>query len=132
MGASDWTALCRDPFFLVLLRPLRREPCPGVVTAAVGTNTDLKGRLCRGSPSEMLLWEDTEEVDTIHVASGPGLRGSGKLDVFLKMGMTQFLGKMPMRPVSKDTPLSQPSWHFPRTLTPSPFCSTSSSGPWAE
>lgn len=76
-GIPDWTGLCRDPFFLMLLRPdFRREPCPTVpglavlltgLTMAVGTKTDLKGRFCRGSPSEMLPWEDTEELDNVHV-----------------------------------------------------------------
>ena len=60
----------------MLFRPFLREPCPAVprlavlltgLTMAVGTKTDLKGRLCRGSPSAKLPWEDTEEVDTIHV-----------------------------------------------------------------
>lgn len=82
-GIPDWTGLCRDPslchhlLFLMLLRPdFRREPCltvPGLavlltgLTTAVGTKTDLKGRFCRGSPSEMLPWEDTEELDNVHV-----------------------------------------------------------------
>lgn len=71
----EGTDLCRDPFFLMLLRPFRRDPCPKFLvvlftglTTAVGTKTDLKGRLCWGSPSEMLPWEDTEEVDNVHVA----------------------------------------------------------------
>ena len=70
--------LCHHLLFLMLLLPdLRREPCPKVpglvvlltgLTMAVGTKTDLKGRFCRGSPSEMLPWEDTEELDNVHVA----------------------------------------------------------------
>lgn len=60
----------------MLLRPFRRDPCPGVpgpavlpagLTMAVGTKTDLNGRFCRGSPSEKLPWEDTEEVGNAHV-----------------------------------------------------------------
>lgn len=77
VGIPDWTGLCRDPFFLMLPRPFRREPClnaprPAVVltglTMAVGTKTDLKARLWRGSPSEMLPWEDTDAVDSVHAA----------------------------------------------------------------
>lgn len=76
VGIPDCTGLCKDPFFLMLLRPFRRDPCPGVpgpavlpagLTTAVGTKTDLKGRFCRGSPSEKLPWEDTEEVGNAHV-----------------------------------------------------------------
>lgn len=61
----------------MLLRPFRRDPCPEIpapavlligLTTAVGTKTDLKGRLCRGSPSETLPCEGTEEVDNVHVA----------------------------------------------------------------
>lgn len=99
-GIPDWTGLCRDPFFLTLLRPFRRDPCPevpglGVLLSgfamAVGTKTDLKGWLCWGLPSERLPWEDTEEVDNAHEGRRVGLRKSGKLDVFLvelKTGMT--------------------------------------------
>lgn len=85
----------------MLLRTFLRDPCPevpgpgvflGGLTTAVGTKTDLKGPLCRGSPSEKLPWEDTEEVDNAHVVQTVGFRESGKLDVFLavelKMGMT--------------------------------------------
>lgn len=77
VGIPDGMGLCRDPFFLILLRPFRRVLCPEVprlavlrtgLTMAVGTKTDLKGWLCRGSPSEMLPWEDREEVDNVHVA----------------------------------------------------------------
>lgn len=76
----------------MLLRAFLRDPCPEVpgpgvllegLTTAVGTKTDLKGPLCRGSPSEKLPWEDTEEVDNAHVVQTVGLRESGKLDVFL-------------------------------------------------
>jgi hypothetical protein len=76
----------------MLLRTFLRDPCPedpgpGVLleglTTAVGTKTDLKGPLCRGSPSAKLPWEDTEEVDNAHVVQTVGLRESGKLDVFL-------------------------------------------------
>lgn len=82
VGFPGWTGLCRDPslchhlLFLMLPRPFRREPCPEApgpavlrtgLTMAVGTKTDLKGRPCRGSPSEMLPWDDTEEVDNVHV-----------------------------------------------------------------
>jgi hypothetical protein len=61
----------------MLLRAFRRDPCADVpgpavlrtgLTTAVGTKTDLKGRLCWGSPSEKLPWEDIEEVDNVHVA----------------------------------------------------------------
>lgn len=97
VGIPDCAGLCRDPFFLMLLRPFRRDPCPKAaepavfftgLTMAVGTKTDLKGRLWRGSPSEMLPWDDTEEVDKVHVVQRPGPRESGKLEAFLKMGMT--------------------------------------------
>lgn len=80
----------------MLPRALRREPCPAAprpaglrtgLTMAVGTKTDLKARPCRGSPSEMLPWEDTEEVDNVQAVQRPGPRASGKLDVFLVVCM---------------------------------------------
>lgn len=82
----------------MLLRTFLRDPCPEVPgpdvllggLTAVGTKTDLKGPLCRGSPSEKLPWEDTEEVDNAHVVQTVGCRESGKLDVFLAVELLFF------------------------------------------
>lgn len=62
--------------FLVLPRPRRSDACPEAAVAAflpgevmgTGSIAGLKGLLCLGPFSEMLPWEESEEVDSVHEA----------------------------------------------------------------
>lgn len=79
--------------FLVLPRPRRSDACPEAAAAAflpgevmgTGSSAGLKGLLCLGPFSEMLPWEESEEVDSVHEAYREGIFESERLDFLFEM-----------------------------------------------
>lgn len=78
--------------FLVLPRPRRSDACPVPPSAATllpgeGTGTGsaatFSGRLCRWPLSEMLPWEESEAVDSVHEAYREGSFESERLGFLL-------------------------------------------------
>lgn len=77
--------------FLVLPRPRRSDACPVPPSPALlpgeGTGTGsaatFSGRLCRWPLSEMLPWEESEEVDSVHEAYREGSFESERLGFLL-------------------------------------------------
>lgn len=71
--------------FLVLPRPRRSDACPVPVPLpgegmGTGSSAAFRGLLCLGPFSEMLPWEESEEVDSVQEAYREGIFESDRLD----------------------------------------------------
>lgn len=96
-GGRVWLLPPRDPpehlLFLVLPRPRRSDACPEAAAAALlpgevtgtGSSAGFRGLLCLGPFSEMLPWEESEEVDSVHEAYREGIFESERLDFLFEM-----------------------------------------------
>lgn len=94
-GGRVWLLPPRDPLkhllFLVLPRPRRSDACPEAAAllpgegTGTGSSAGFSGLLCLGPFSEMLPWEESEEVDSVHEAYREGIFESERLDFLFEM-----------------------------------------------
>lgn len=74
--------------FLVLPRPRRSGADPAALLPGdgmgTGSSTGFRALLCLGPFSDMLPWEDSEEVDSVHEVYREGIFESDRLDFLLE------------------------------------------------